>query len=461
MKRQTQLLSFFLLTIGNFVVQGQAKLSDKKWTSLFDGKSLKGWKQVAGTATYAVEDGVIVGRTVEKSPNTFLISEQEYGDFVLELDVKIEDLGSNSGIQFRSQYDPAGRDGKGKVFGYQYELDPSPRKWTGGIYDEGRRDWLYPLGLNPSAQNSYKHNEFNQVKIECVGNQIRTWVNGTPAAYLVDNVDSKGVIALQVHAISSPDKVGKKIYWKNIRIKGATKLSTDFPKDGYVVNTIPNALTDFEKQNGWKLLFDGLSSAGWKSANKDGFPDKGWVIQDGTIGINLVEPKEGSRGGDIVTTDLYGAFDLSFEFKLSSGGNSGVKYFAGRSEGTKGPVVGLEYQVLDDKLHPDAKAGRDGNRTEASLYDLIKADKQPRFVRPVGQWCTGRIVVYPNNHVEHYLNGMKVLEYDRGSPAFRDLVAKSKYKDFPNFGEAPTGRILLQDHGDAVNFRSIKIHELN
>ena len=458
MKRQTILLALLLAI--RFFANGQAQLSASKWTTLFDGKSLKGWKQVAGTATYAVEDGVIVGRTVAQSPNTFLISEQEYGDFVLELDVKIEDLGSNSGIQFRSQYDPAGRDGKGKVFGYQYELDPSPRKWTGGIYDEGRRDWLYPLGLNPSAQNSYKHNEFNKVRIECVGNEIRTWVNGTPAAYLVDNVDSKGVIALQVHAISSPDKVGKKIYWKNIRIKGASQPSTDFPKAGYVVSTIPNTLTTFEKQNGWKLLFDGVSSAGWKGAYKETFPSSGWTVKDGLISVEPSGGNESTNGGDIVTKEQYGAFDLSFDFKLSPGGNSGVKYFVTLSEKNKGSAIGLEYQVLDDKLHPDAKAGREGNRTLGSLYDMIKADKQDRFVRQPGQWNTGRVVVYPNNHVEHYLNGIKVLEYDRGSPAFRQLVAISKYKVWPNFGEAPKGSILLQDHGDAVNFRSIKIREL-
>ncbi|MEZ0539380.1 3-keto-disaccharide hydrolase [Fibrella arboris] len=454
MKKQTLLP---LLLAISFVAQGQTTLSTKKWTSLFDGKSLKGWKQVAGTATYAVEEGVIVGRTVAQSPNTFLITDQEYGDFVLELDVKIEDLGSNSGIQFRSQYDPAGRDGKGRVFGYQYELDPSPRKWTGGIYDEGRRDWLYPMGLNPSGQNSYKHNEFNQVRIECVGNQLRTWVNGTPAAYVVDNLDARGVIALQVHAISSADKVGKKIYWKNIRIKGADKPSTDFPKAGYVVNTNPNTLTDFEKQNGWKLLFDGTSPAGWRSATKETFPAQGWTINDGLISVESSKTSS-ARGGDIISTQQYGAFDLSFDFLLTPGGNSGVKYFATLPD--KGGIVGLEFQVLDDKLHPDAKAGRDGNRTMASLYDMIKADKQDRFVHQPGQWNTGRVVVYPNNHVEHYLNGVKVLEYDRGSPAFRELVALSKYKVYPNFGEAPKGHILLQDHGDKVSFRSIKIKEL-
>lgn len=222
----------------------------------------------------------------------------------------------------------------------------------------------------------------------------------------------------------------------------------------------PNTLTDVEKQNGWKLLFDGVSSSGWKSASKDNFPAAGWTIKDGTIGVAEMGGHEHIVGGDIVTTQQFSAFDLSFDFRLAPGGNSGLKYFVTRSEGEKGSIIGLEYQILDDKLHPDAKAGRDGDRTQASLYDLIKADKQARFENPPGQWNTGRIVVYPNNHVEHYLNGVKVLAYERGSPAFRELVAGSKYKNFANFGEAPRGRILLQDHGNEVSFRSIKIKEI-
>ena len=239
-----------------------------------------------------------------------------------------------------------------------------------------------------------------------------------------------------------------------------SKPSADFPKTVYVMNTIPNNLTAYEKKNGWKLLFNGTDSKGWKGAYKDGFPDTGWQIKDGLLTVLASEGKEGGVGGDIVTIDQFSAFDLSFEFKLTTGANSGVKYFVTLQEHNTGSAIGLEYQVLDDKNHPDAKLGIAGNRTLASLYDLIPAQKQDRFVHPIGQWNTGRIIVYPNNHVEHYLNGVKVLEYDRGSQAYRDLVAISKYKVWDHFGEAPKGYILLQDHGNEVSFRSIKIREL-
>lgn len=434
--------------------------AQKNWVKLFDGKTLTGWKLVAGTAIYTVENGAIVGTSVPSSPNSFLISEKEYGDFVLEMDVKIEDTTSNSGVQFRSQFDVNGNNGKGKVYGYQYELDPSARQWTAGIYDEARRGWLYPLSLNPAVQDAFKLNEFNNVKIECVGKNIRTWLNGKAAAILIDTVDKKGIIALQVHAIGKADLAGKKIYWKNIRIKSATQSTLDVPKDIYVANRIPNQLSDFEKKNGWQLLFDGVSSKGWKAAFKDSFPDKGWLITNGTIGVEEHGGAESKNGGDIVTLQQFSAFDLSFDFKITKGANSGVKYFVTLKEHSGASAIGLEYQVLDDTLHPDAKLGRAGNRTLGSLYDLIAAKKEKRFINQPGEWNTGRIVVYPNNHVVHYLNGVKVLEYERGSQTFKDLVAISKFKVWPNFGEAKEGRILLQDHGNAVNFRSIKIRRL-
>jgi hypothetical protein len=428
------------------------------WQNLFDGKTLKGWKRLAGTADYKVENGAIVGTTVANSGNTFLVTEKEYGDYVLELDIKIDSPQSNSGVQTRSHFDSPEQ--PGKVFGRQVEIDPSPRSWSGGIYDEARRQWLYPLDLHPQAKTAFKVGEYNHIKVECLGNEMKTWVNNMPVAYVVDPIDPKGFIGLQVHAVNEAAQAGHKVYFKNIRIKTTDLKPSAFPADIYVVNFVPNYLSDYEKQHGWKLLFDGKTSQGWRSAKGTAFPAQGWQVTDGTMTVLPSEGKEAANGGDIVTNAEYRTFDLSFEFKLTPGANSGLKYFVTLAEKTDMSAIGLEYQVLDDALHPDAKLGRDGNRTLASLYDLIKADKPPRFVHPIGEWNVGRVVVYPNNHVEHYLNGTKVLEYERGSPAFRELVAQSKYHIWPNFGEAPTGHLLLQDHGNKVSFRSIKLKEL-
>lgn len=432
------------------------------WETLFDGKSLDGWKLMTGKAEYKVENGVIIGTTVMNSPNSFLVSDKKFsGDFILELEAMITDTASNSGIQFKSNFDPSGNKGQGKIFGYQFEIDPSARMWSGGVYDEARREWIYPGSLNAKAQTVLTVNEFHKIKIECFGNTIKTWLDGKAIAYVVDTLTkNEGLIALQVHSISNENQKGLKLCWKNIRVKTKNIIPSPFPKGIYVANLQPNSLTEYEKKDGWKLLFDGKTSNGWKGAYKKTFPEKGWEINDGILKVLASKGAESANGGDIVTTDQFSAFDLSFDFKLSPGANSGVKYFVTLSENNPGSAIGLEYQVLDDTLHADAKMGRDGNRTLASLYDMIKADKQKRFIKQPGNWNTGRIIVYPNNHVEHYLNGVKVLEYERGSQAYRDLVAISKYKVWKDFGEAKQGYILLQDHGNEVSFRNIKIKSL-
>lgn len=437
-----------------------AQESKVGFQKLFDGKTLNGWKIMAGDAKYEVKDQTIVGTTVMNSPNTFLVTEKEYGDFVLELDAKIESTISNSGIQTRSHFDPKANNGKGRVYGRQMEIDPSERSWSGGIYDEGRRNWLYPLDLNPKAKTAFKVGEFNHIKIECIGNEMKTWINNIPVAYVVDTIDQKGFIALQVHGINKQEQADKKVYFKNILIKTTNLRPTPFPQGVYVVNNVPNALTNYETKSGFKLLFDGKTSNGWKGAYKPGFPEKGWNVENGTMKVLASEGAESTNGGDIVTKEEFSAFDLSFDFKLTPGANSGVKYFVTLKENNPGSAIGLEYQILDDKVHPDAKLGISGNRTLSSLYDLITAKKQERFMVPIGQWNKGRVVVYPDNRVEHYLNGLKVLEYVRGSKEFRDIVSISKYKIWPNFGEAEKGRILLQDHGNEVSFRSIKIKAL-
>lgn len=461
MIRMRFLFSLFLsfMILGSCTSQKEDK--SEEWRTLFNGKDLSGWKAVAGDATFSVENGEIIGTAVEGSPNTFLITEEIFGDFILELELKVEHISSNSGIMARGQFDPAARDGKGLVYGYQIEADPTDRAWSGGVYDEARRGWLYPLDLNPEAKSAFKLGEYNQYRIEVIGDEIKTWINGQEVAYVVDDTDRNGFIGLQVHSIQNPEDAGRKTYFRNIRIKTENLDPQPFNTDIFVVNNRKNELIDYEITNGWRLLFNGKDSEGWVGAYKDTFPDFGWSVTDGILSIASSGGGESSFAGDIVTKEKFSAFDLAFEFNLSEGANSGVKYFVTLSENNSGSAIGLEYQILDDERHPDAKMGRDGNRTLASLYDLITAQKQSRFVKKPGEWNKGRIVVYPDNKVEHYLNGVKVLEYVRGSQEFRDLVALSKYKIWENFGEAPEGHILLQDHGDQVSFKNIKIKTLN
>lgn len=435
---------------------GYAQKKDKEWRPLFNGKDLSGWKQINGKAPYKVENGMIVGTTIDGSPNSFLMADGTFGDFILELEFKMDD-GTNSGVQFRSESKPDYLDGK--VFGYQLDFDPSPRKWCGGIYDESRRQWLYPMEYNPAAKSAYRNTQWNTVRIEAIGNSIRTWINGIPCANLVDDMTPKGLIALQVHAVGKGETAGKHVWFKNIRIK--TENLQPSPIDNiYVVNFVPNTLTEQEKKNGVVLLWDGKTANGWRGTSKDSFPEKGWEISEGTLNVVKSAGAESQNGGDIVTTNEYAAFDLQFEFRLTEGANSGVKYFVTEREKTQGSAIGLEYQVLDDEKHPDAKLGAAGNRTLASLYDLIPADRNPRGVHKIGDWNLGRVIVYPDNRVEHWLNGYKVVEYIRGNNIYKALVARSKYAQWEDFGMAEEGHILLQDHGDRVSYRSIKIKTL-
>jgi hypothetical protein len=207
-----------------------------------------------------------------------------------------------------------------------------------------------------------------------------------------------------------------------------------------------NTLTAEESAAGWKLLFDGKTLAGWQPIGKAELPTKGWIVQDGSI-----FHAKGGGGGDIVTVEQFGSFELTWEWKIGAAGNSGVKYCLPNAAKN----TGFEYQLLDDQKHPD---GKRANHQTAALYDLIEPGPE-RKVKPVGEWNQSRLLA-SGAHVEHWLNGVKILEFDMGSDDMKARIAKSKYRNVPNFGEVTKSPILLQDHSDEVAFRNLKVRTL-
>lgn len=452
--------------------------SQDNWTYLIDD-DLSKWEIKEGNAEFIIDDGIITGTSILKSPSTYLGTKINYKDFILEFEVNVSS-GLNSGVQFRSLKSNHLRN---SVYGYQLELEADKpernRLWSGGIYDQSRRSiFLYPLSVNPIARSAFKPDEWNYVRIEAIGNSIRTWINGIQCSNLIDDTSTEGFIALQIHSIGKQSLEGKTVKWKNIRITTNEINNNRYPVEDYAqeINNIDNFLTKKQKEDGWKFIFDGYTTNGWLSAKSDSFPSKGWKINNGILSVLSSNGKESENGGDIVTKDKYENFEFELDFKITKGANSGIKYFVDLdlNKGA-GSAIGLEYQILDNKFHLDAskkfrvmelegekwelkKEDIKRNRRVASLYDLIEAEKFNHKSVSAGQWHRAKIISN-NGHVEHWLDNEKVLEYNRFSQVFKALIQYSKYSKWENFGQLESGHILLQEHGDEVSFKNIKIRE--
>ncbi len=288
---------------------------------IFNGTNLDGWIQRGGKAQYAVADGVIVGTTVKGEPNSFLCTEKEYGDFILELEIKT-DASLNSGVQIRSHcfdhattYDwghepikiPAGR-----VHGYQIEVDHRPeRRWSGGVYEEGRRGWLFDLSQNATAGAAFKFGEWNHYRIACQSGSIKTWINGVAAADLVDTVTLSGFIGLQVH---NHDQAGLAVRFRNLRLQDLGRRE-------------------------WKPMWDGQTFNG---AHLIGKGD--WQIADGAI--HATHAKAEPEFGHLVTDGVFADFTVRLKYKAVKG-NSGL-YFRIEEKGFSG-VTGFQAEIDAEK----------------------------------------------------------------------------------------------------------------
>jgi sugar phosphate isomerase/epimerase len=353
------------------LVAAPASAAERPWINLFDGKTLNGWVQRGGAAKYEVKDGTIVGTTVPNTKNSFLCTERSYGDFVLEVEFKV-DPRLNSGIQIRGQSKPEYQDGR--VHGLQVEIDPDTKRnrmWTGGLYEEGRRGWLNDLKDNEAARKAFKPEEWNKIRVEAMGESVRTWINDVPAADLVDSLELEGFIALQVHSVGKREEPIQ-VAWRNIRIQD-------------------------HGRHVWRSLWDGKGLNGFRPVGGGS-----WSVKEGVlVGLMRKSPRvdrlvmdgPSTRNGLLFTERTFGDFTARLEYRIT-GFNSGL-YF--RAEPAAWPVGARGLQV---DIDPTTGAG--------ALYETggrgwIVKRRPDKKVKP-GDWQSltvsargGRVTVHGNN----------------------------------------------------------------
>ena len=361
-----------------------------KWQPLFNGQDLDGWLVKGEDATFEVIEEQVVG-TNQGRNNTFLATEKRYTDFILELEVWV-DQKMNSGIQFRSNQKKTGR-----VFGYQAEIDPSSRAYSGGIYDEARRDWLYPLSLNPAGQQAFKNNEWNRYRIEAYGNSMRVWVNDICTAVLEDDLTSDGFIALQVHGVGTKEEEGRQVKWRNARIltSSVEDQLKPLPVDMYQLNLVTHSMTEHEENQGWQWFYHPetleemfAKEVGWKWSD-------GQMSSDTTHGIFM--------GIGFERKDL--DFEFSFQFKIDSSASGYLGYWLDQSGGRR-------YRIFDPSTGFEGLKDRMEEQyfVDIPLENLSHPPMGTRYRKPLGTWNQGRIIVR-SGKAQHWMNGFKIAEF--------------------------------------------------
>jgi len=339
---------------------------------LFDGQSLDNWEVRNGKAPYVIEDSMIVGTAILDSPNTFLCTKERYGDFILELDLLCESP-LNSGVQIRSNSLPDYHDGA--VHGYQVEVDPSDRAFSGGIYDEYRRGWIYPLTRNEAGRKAYKKDDWNHYRIEAIGSDIRVWVNEVMTTNLKDDLTAEGFIGLQVHAIYDSTMIGKTVRWKDItiRTKDLEKHRKPIPVNVYQVNLTPE----------WSIIEEE-----WRYLSTDPL---------------FVELDSAQQSIELVDAKTY--FDLKFQFKMKEGSEGGIHFGSIDSS--------FVYQLIDNQNLVEGE--QKGAQSLASLKgkhasENLSVPGRHRDFRGFEYWNTGQII-YDEQHIEFWMNEYKMVDY--------------------------------------------------
>jgi|GEM_PF-233207 len=404
------------------------------FVDLFNGKDLTGWVARGGKCTFEVKDGEIVGTCVKGSPSTYLSTERDdFGDFVATAELKWE-VDGNTGVMFRAKVKNDGK--KETVYGPQAEMEDEGkgRGWSGGIYGQSCGGYYYPVWLadkrHVAARAAQKRGEWNRITIQCEGEVMKTWLNGVPVSHVVNGEFMKGFFGLQVHSGSKGQ-----IRFRNLRVKELKQKA----KGKVGLHGVP--------------LFDGKTLAGWRGYKMEGLP-KSWEVRDGSIFCN------GKDKTNLITEKKYTNFELTGEWKISKGGNSGILLRV--AEVTPwASSSGLEIQVID---HADGWKEVNGSsiglgQAAGALYAVYPSKNAA--IKKAGEWNTVRVRIV-GSKIQLHQNGVELVDADMESKDWKKRVAASKFKDSEHFNQHATGHIALQNYqGAGVWYRNLRIREID